>query len=275
MPCALQTAPIAERPVVPGDEIVYRIAQSKKERMAAFRLVYQAYRRAGLAAPNPFRMRVTPYHLLDTTDVFVAVLRGQVISTVSLVGDGELGLPLEDVYRDVVRPLRQQSTVGEVSCLADRRRKLRRYFGVFVELNRLMVQKAQQRGIERLLVAVHPRHAPFYQRCLGFQPVGDRRDYPAARNNPAVVLCLDFNQVSQYRAGERQARLHRRFMRVFDRCMRDPVPDEQIASGSMRETERSFFSQVAQYWGGFCPLPYDEPTSAETDWETDACARSA
>jgi hypothetical protein len=126
---------------------VCAIARRKSEREAAFRLIYNAYVRAGLGVPNEFGMRVTPYHLLPTTTIFVASLRDpdrDVFATVSLVGDGAFGLPLERVYPAEVHQRREQGlSLAEVSCLADRRSDFRRFFPVFCALNRVMIQFAR------------------------------------------------------------------------------------------------------------------------------------
>jgi len=126
-------------------DVTYRIASTRQEREAAFRLVYQSYLRSGLGEVNDYQMRVTPYHLLPTTEVFIAQLRGEVIFTMSLVTDGELGVPMEHVYGDEIARLRRQGLrVGEVSCLADRRAALERFFPVFLRTSRLMVQYARR-----------------------------------------------------------------------------------------------------------------------------------
>ena len=75
-----------------------KIASLREARDAAFRLVYHSYLRADLTEPNRHETRVTPYHLLPTTEVFVGMCRGEIISTLSLIQDGELGLPIESVY---------------------------------------------------------------------------------------------------------------------------------------------------------------------------------
>jgi hypothetical protein len=228
--------------------IVYKVAESHQEREAAFRLVYQAYTRAGLIEANPHQMRVTPYQLLDTTDVFVAMLDDVVISTVSLVDDGELGLPLEHIYGDEVTLLRKRGfRIAEVSSLADRRRQLSRTLPVFVPLMRLMVQAARHRGVEQLLVAVHPRHARFYQRFLSFEPLGLEKSYPLVRNNPAVALRLDFGKIAAQRPVN------------YDTFFGTPLPHEQIVGQPMSDEERWVFAPVAEYGGGFMMVgPSDE-----------------
>ena len=168
-------------------EVKVKVASTRADREGAFQLAYESYLLAGLCGPTASRLRVTPYQLLASTDVFVAELRGEVISTLSLVRDGELGLPLEAIYQSEVNARRTAGIrVAEVSCLADRRKSDARFFGLFCDLCRVMVQMAELEGIQQLLIAVHPRHARMYCRAMGFNQVGDYRDYPAVKGNPAV-----------------------------------------------------------------------------------------
>jgi len=231
-----------------GDSIAYKLAENFHERDAAFRLVYHAYTRAGLIEDNPHEMRVTPYQLLDTTDVIVAVCDGEVISTVSLVCDGDLGLPMEGIYGDeVARYRRRGIRVAEVSSLADRRSQLSRTLPVFVPLMRLMVQAARYRGVEELLVAVHPRHARFYQRFLSFEAVGAEKSYPLVRNNPAVALSLDFARLDRVRPVN------------YETFFGAPLAEEQLVGRPMSDRERRWFAPAAEYGGGFTLVgPGDE-----------------
>lgn len=177
-------------------QVTYGLARSRTDLEGAFRLSYHAYLRSGLGEENPLEMRVTPHHLLPTTDVFLATCRDEPICTATLVSDGDYGLPMESVYADQVQQRREAGLrLGEVTCLADRRRDVARFFPVFVRLSRLLVQTARYRGLDQLLVAVHPRHARFYQRYLAFEMIGGERAYPEVRDNPAVALCLDFQRV--------------------------------------------------------------------------------
>lgn len=195
---------------------VFRIAQTREDYLGAFRLVYEAYVHSGLARPNAHYLRVTPYQLLPTTEVLVAVRRGEVIATLSLVRDGELGLPMESAYPLEVAALRAQGIyLAEVSCLADRRHI--RPAGVAsaddclapatpMRLMSLMAQCALARGVNQLLIAVHPRHARFYQRFTAFRPIAGVRSYQAVCGRPAVALALDID-----RAPIEHPELYRRF----------------------------------------------------------------
>src|SRR4051812_10196410 len=122
-----------ETPLPP--EICNKIAEQRWEWESAFRLVHGSYLRSGLAQPNASGMRVTPYHLLPTTEVFVSLLGQEAICSVTLVADGALGLPMESIYRAEVDARRSGGRkLAEVSCLADRRSNPRRFFPLFLAL---------------------------------------------------------------------------------------------------------------------------------------------
>jgi hypothetical protein len=184
----VKQSPIIER------SLEYRVASTLGERAGAFQLVYQSYLRTGLGTPNLYRMRVTPHQLCDSSQIFVGLHDGQVVSTVTLVADGPMGLPMEDMFSQEVEDFRAEGRrVAEVSCLADRRQDSRRFLESFSQLTRLMAQFARYQGIHNLLISVHPRHARFYSRYFGFRPISDRvANCPHVQDHPAIGLNLDF-----------------------------------------------------------------------------------
>ncbi|HVA51217.1 MAG TPA: hypothetical protein VNH11_33050 [Pirellulales bacterium] len=122
--------------------IVCKTATTQQERAGAFRLLYEAYVKAGLMAANGYQMRVTVHHLLPTTTLFVAVQADEVVATISLIGDGRLGLPMECVYGPDVQRLREPACwLGEVSCLACRERQLFSRLDMLVSLMGLTPKK--------------------------------------------------------------------------------------------------------------------------------------
>lgn len=215
------------------DDVTIKVASTRAELDGAFRLVYRSYLRAGLCTPSVQQIRITPYHLLPSTDVFVGKLRGEVISTLSLVRDGELGLPIESVYRDEVESRRAAGQrLAEVSCLADRRKEPARFFGLFCELSRLMTQMADSEGIDQLLIAVHPRHARMYARAMAFQQFGDLRDYPLVNGNAAVALSLDLEHVRTQQTD------------IWERFVGASLPDSVIRRRPISEENRKHFSAL-------------------------------
>lgn len=214
-------------------EIKIKVASTRREREAAFALAYRSYLRAGLCAPSELGIRITPYQLLPSTDIIFAELRGEVISTLSLVRDGELGLPMEAIYRDEVEVRRRDGCrLAEVSCLADRRQEPTRFFGLFCELARVMVQMADYEGLDQLLIAVHPRHARMYQRAMAFESFGANRSYPTVNDNPAVALCLPLHA-----ARHLEVEKWRRFVG-------DPLPTSIIEQQPIDAADQRYFHKL-------------------------------
>jgi hypothetical protein len=172
--------------------VTYKLAQRPDELRSAFHLVYQNYLQAGLIRPNVHRLRVTPWHLLTTTEVFVGLDGDGVICTASLVADGELGVPMESIFPEEIEARRLMGLrFAEVSCLADRRDSTQHSFPILKRLFELIAQSSRRRNIDILLIAVHPHHRRFYERFLGFEPIGDTKNYDAVCDHPAVPLELD------------------------------------------------------------------------------------
>jgi len=185
-----------------------QLASRREELFAAFSLVYRAYLKTGLVRPNPFQMRVTPYHLLPSTDVIVAKAtdRNEVVCTLSLVGDGKLGLPIESAFADEVAERRRRGVqLAEVTSLAEQRDENEGGSSPLLKAMGFMAQRAKRRGIDELLITVHPHHVKFYQRFIGFELVGEERPYESVLDKPAVALSLDLNHlhVNHPRAYER------------------------------------------------------------------------
>ena len=177
------------------DGVTYKIAQTREERELAFRLVYDAYAKSGLMDVNSQRMRVTPYHLQPTTDVFIATHRDNVINTLTLISDEFDGVPMQSIYEDELNARREQGLyLAEVSCLASWRDYFpsNRMLAIFVQLLGLACQYSRQNSIDRLVIAIHPRHFRFYRRCLGIRQIGGERVYASVRNHPAVAGEHDF-----------------------------------------------------------------------------------
>ena len=104
----------------------------------------------------------------------------------SVVRDGELGLPMESVYPEEVAGLRlRKLTLAEVSCLAETHDSAANAQSARFQLMPLVAQLACHRGVDQLLIAVHPRHARFYQRFMGFDVLGEERRYEQASGKPA------------------------------------------------------------------------------------------
>jgi hypothetical protein len=174
------------------------LARSRSDLLGAFKILYQAYVRAGLVNENPYEVRLTPFHLLPSTEVVIAKLAETVTSTITMVPDDDAGLPMDNMYGDELNRIRESGLrIAEIGCLADRRQSPVRFIKVFGELARLACQVARNRGIGGLVVATHPRHAGFYSRSFGFQQFGEIKGCPYVKGNPAVGMLLDFGRIRE------------------------------------------------------------------------------
>jgi hypothetical protein len=223
--------------VTPGGRrrsIDYRLATEQFELESAFRLVYETYLEGGLTRPHPSRQRVSRYHLLPTTHVLVARCDARILATVTLVEEGNLGLPMESLYGPAIDALRgPDGRLAEVTGLAHCRSE--EWFGVLVveRMMSLMVQLADHRKMDRLLIAVNPQHARFYSR-IGFHAFDKVRPYPAVCGKQAIPMQLDLKRVA-----EDHPAAHRRF---FGR----PFPAELFRTVPLSSSLVQHFRRVVE-----------------------------
>jgi hypothetical protein len=211
----------------------FRLAATPRDRRDAFRLVYEKYLQQGMLEPNRYGLRVTEFHLLDATAVFIAEHDGRVIGTATLIGDGPAGLPLDAVYPEFLAHVRRRGLrVGEASSLAIRSPSNRTDLHVFLGLTRLIAQYARAQGMHQLLVAWIPEHAEFYRRFLGFEQIGHVRPYPMVCDTLGVACRLDFEKVERNRPD------------WYDACFEHGFRPEELISHPMSEFERDAYARL-------------------------------
>lgn len=226
-----------------GDAVEVLLARTRMDLVAAFRLLYDSYVHAGLVSENEQKLRLTPYHLLPGTEVFVAKCRGEVIGTMTMVCDGEAGLPMDSMYGDEANQLRGFGLrLAEMGCFADRRESPARFLKMIGELSRLVVQVARSRGVQGLVAATHPRHARFYIRSLGFEQFAGLKSCPYAQGNPAVALVQQFAKLEE--------------TPIHDRLFGNPYPPEQMMRTCWDEGTRNFLRSL---------VTRTEPSSGQRD----------
>jgi hypothetical protein len=143
-------------------------------------------------------MRVLPIHLRPETQVFVGEHQGAVRGTISLVMDEGSHLPLEDQFRQQVEAIRTSGRrVAEFTSLAIAAGHKQNTTRSFSQLTAVAVAFARRHGIDELLAAVHPRHARFYSRIMGFRCLSDTVPYAGVLNHPAVLIAVSINQLER------------------------------------------------------------------------------
>jgi hypothetical protein len=179
---------------VPGlaREIRVKIATERGEFEQAYELLAANYRARGYEAPGDKPYRFTPYHALPGTVTLVALNQERVVATLTLVPDTKiLGLPMESIYGPEVAQLRSAGLhPAEAISLADTSLSIREFVQVFKSLIKLAMQYHAANGGDSWIITINPRHSSFYQKVLGFVPMGSKRSYPTVQNHPAEAYLL-------------------------------------------------------------------------------------
>ncbi len=167
---------------------------------------------------------------------------------------------MEHVYGDEIAGLRRRGLrFGEISCLADRRASMQRFFPVFLRASRVMVQYAHREGLDAVLAAVHPKHARFYRRCFDFRVMGEQRDYPNVRNRPALALWAEF------------ARLRREQSASYLALLDDPLDDEQLRPRPISRADCEYFRPMIDPSYQYSPIGGADEEETAASSELAAC----
>ena len=183
---------------VPGlaRDIRVKIASERHEFKQAYELVAANYRARGYEIPSDKPYRFTPFHALPGTITLVALHDDRVHATITQVPDSHiLGLPMAKslIYGpEVAQKLRVNRGLrpAEAISLADNGLTIREFIQVFKALIKLGMQYYRRRGGDGWIITVNPRHSSFYQKVLGFTPLGPQRSYPTVQNHPAEAYLV-------------------------------------------------------------------------------------
>ncbi|MEI2768856.1 MAG: hypothetical protein V9E86_10325 [Nitrosomonas sp.] len=141
---------------------------------------------------------------------------------------------MESLFADEVEQMRAAGVrLAEVSCLASNMasENKRKRFDSLVKMISLLFQSARRRGIDRLLLAVHPKHARAYERLFGMVRCSDVRAYAAVRGNPAVLCMHDFAELDQKRYP------------LYDQIYGPSYSPWQLDGTIMSDSEKEYYEQ--------------------------------
>jgi hypothetical protein len=169
------------------------LAITRDELDAASRLVHRCYLRRGYVKPSADGRHASPFLAMPSTAVFIARAERAIVATVSLIGDSAQRLPCDSLWAADLAGLRTQGRrLAEVSALA----VSEAWRGKSLEMLRALVRAVGVYGrdiarLDTLCIAVHPRHAPFYEALLRFRRFGELTACDAVNGAPAIGLQLD------------------------------------------------------------------------------------
>lgn len=204
----------------PDPRLVLKIADTKEELEACFRLLHDAYVGSGFMQPHSSGMRLNLYHALPTTTTLCAKYDGEVVGTLSLIRESVFGFPLQSVF-DLQEVREKKGRVAEVSALAVHP-KFRNTGGtILFPLMKFMYDYCTTFFDTRhLVIAVNPNRIEMYESLLFFERLKQAtvENYDFANGAPAIGASVDLhhspNVFKQHYSGKtRRKNLYRYFMR--------------------------------------------------------------
>jgi hypothetical protein len=169
--------------------LIFKVAATLDDVQSAWGCVYDAYRRIEIIEPNIYSIHTNAHAATAHSAVFVGQLGDETRTTMTTIHDSEMGLPLDSVFPIEIDCLRKSGRrLSEAGLFGDRRAGIGRSASALLNLMRLVFFYAVPREPATIIAGVHPHHAGFYQRMLGFQTLSETRQYPAVRDNPVVLL---------------------------------------------------------------------------------------
>ena len=177
----------------PDPRLVLKIAETKEELEACFKLLHDAYVSSGFMQPASSGMRVTIYHALPTTTTLCAKYDGEVVGTMSLIRESVFGFPLQAIF-DLKGVRAKKGNIAEVSALAVHPKFRKTGGAILFPLMKFMYEYCTTFFDTRhLVIAVNPNRIEMYESLLFFQRLTENQvaNYDFANGAPAVGASLD------------------------------------------------------------------------------------
>ncbi len=179
----------------PDPRLMLKIADTKEELEACFRLLHDAYVASGFQKPDPSGMRATIYHALPTTTTLCATYDGEVVGTMSLIRDSSFGFPMQQVF-ELGGVRAKGGNIAEVSALAVHPRYRSTGGAILFPLMKFMYEYSTAFFDTRhLVIAVNPNRIEMYESLLFFQRLNEKKidNYDFVNGAPAIGASLDLS----------------------------------------------------------------------------------
>ena len=205
----------------PDPRLVLKIAETKEELEACFKLLHDAYVGSGFMKPDPSGMRVTIYHALPTTTTLCAKFDGEVVGTISLIRESVFGFPLQAIF-DLKHVREKPGKIAEVSALAVHPKFRATGGSILFPLMKFMYQYcATYFDTRHLVIAVNPNRIEMYESLLFFSRLTETHveNYDFANGAPAVGASLDLRAAPEmlkqvYSGKSKRKNLYHYFLRL-------------------------------------------------------------
>jgi hypothetical protein len=225
-------------PTLRNSQLVVRVTRDPDEIARANWLVYENYVADGFWEDNKKQLETNKFLHSQHRTVFVVEEAGQILGTMSLIGDSEDGLPSDGTQLPLMQTLRKQSHgIAEVSAFAmDRSKTSTRRLMLFL-ISYMHQHAFYYAGMDRLVASCKPEHADFYEQVIGWSKVSDLTyyDYSHASGYLISLNLLDAHRIlSEKYPPDPTAQSFYHFL------LCDPHPIHRFAAGGMRRAREDW-----------------------------------
>lgn len=188
----------AEYDPAPSTRLVFKIAETREELEACFRLLHDVYVQRGYMQRDPSGMRVTIYHALPTTTILCAKFDGKVVGTLSLIRESAIGFPLQRVF-DLSSVRARRGNIAEVSALAIHPEFQHGGTVLFPLMKMIYEYSTTLFDTRHLVIAINPRHIETYEALLFFRRLSGNivESYDFVNGAPAIGATLDLKHAPE------------------------------------------------------------------------------
>ncbi len=212
----------------PDKRLVLKIAETKEELEACFKLLHDAYVSSGFMKPAPSGLRATIYHALPTTTTLCAKFDGEVVGTLSLIRESVFGFPLQAIF-DLKSVRARGGKIAEVSALAVHPDFRKTGGSILFPLMKFMYEYCTTFFDTRhLVIAVHPTRIEMYESLLYFRRLTENKvdNYDFANGAPAVGASLDLRTAPKKYQQTYNKKPRRK--NLYDYFVRSVLPNIQL-----------------------------------------------
>jgi len=217
-----------------AEGVVFKVADTREELEAAYRLVHDVYVKEGYADHHGAGIRVNLRYALPTTATIVGKDdSGEVVITMTAIGDSPLGLPMDMIFSEELYGLRRQGRyLVEVGALASHPDFRRRQQTLALYADKAITTYAMEYlGADDMVIAINPKHVWVYQHLLLFDVISSGvKQYHYVKGAPAVAMRLDFRTCrKRWQRAYAGRPNHRSFFHFFCRDDQDRIvlPDSK------------------------------------------------
>jgi hypothetical protein len=198
---AMLEASLIQRDETTGLDV--HVANTIELRREAWACTHRQYVRLGLTEALPSACWFDLFHLDPQTMTFLVRTGGQTVATVSLVVSSPIGLPAREGYPlGVEKLLRNNRPCELVSLACDIEEPIKGRIILESMFRALYWSALVLRGCDRMVAVVHPHHAGYYTRRLGFTIIdADVKGCERVNNAPGVLICLDLHEAPRWFRG--------------------------------------------------------------------------